>query len=334
MSRGIQKLRSRATGEWTGVQGEPLTEESGFDDPDAVFPDCQPTTRPPWKKLLWVKQDYPDNYVDSSFLSQLRRNDNVAQYSFRSLFLDSSVIIMHLCTIVVFVVVFLGIFNHEWDPEFFAIIASVLTVPGYFVYEKYKIHNDDKSRPSTIKGALLIVFVLLALSPVLKSLTRSTSSDSIWAIACWLGLANVCFHDYTDGARTASGASSLKLTRPILSTNLAMLAAIVLASQLRTTMAVFCFVLFSVILFGVFPMFTQWCRATSRRGYWVLLSILLILSATGLYVIGGLWALGAWIGVKLFVSVGAPLWLLALQKYKNDIQGPWDIAKPVIRNRP
>lgn len=29
---------------------------------------------PPWQKLLWVKQNYPDNYVDSTFLDELQRN--------------------------------------------------------------------------------------------------------------------------------------------------------------------------------------------------------------------------------------------------------------------
>lgn len=32
------------------------------------------TNNPPWQKLLWVKQNYPDNYVDSTFLEELQRN--------------------------------------------------------------------------------------------------------------------------------------------------------------------------------------------------------------------------------------------------------------------
>src|SRR2546429_3374052 len=30
--------------------------------------------RKPWRKLLWVKQDYPDNWTDHSFLEELQRN--------------------------------------------------------------------------------------------------------------------------------------------------------------------------------------------------------------------------------------------------------------------
>ena len=28
----------------------------------------------PWRKILYEIQDYPDNYVDESFLEQLRKN--------------------------------------------------------------------------------------------------------------------------------------------------------------------------------------------------------------------------------------------------------------------
>ena len=33
-----------------------------------------PTKKDPWRKLLWIKQDYPDNYVDSTFLEELEKN--------------------------------------------------------------------------------------------------------------------------------------------------------------------------------------------------------------------------------------------------------------------
>jgi hypothetical protein len=31
-------------------------------------------TKLPWRKLLYVKQDYPDNYVDDTFLDALQKN--------------------------------------------------------------------------------------------------------------------------------------------------------------------------------------------------------------------------------------------------------------------
>lgn len=32
------------------------------------------TPRQPWRKLLYVKQDYPDDHVDDTFLEELQKN--------------------------------------------------------------------------------------------------------------------------------------------------------------------------------------------------------------------------------------------------------------------
>lgn len=31
----------------------------------------------PWRKLLYIKQDYPDNYVDHTFLEEMQKNGSV-----------------------------------------------------------------------------------------------------------------------------------------------------------------------------------------------------------------------------------------------------------------
>ena len=57
----------------------------------------------------------------------------------------------------------------------------------------------NQQRLATVKSAILIYCALLGLSPILKSLTKSTTSDSIWAISCWLMCINVFFFDYGGG---------------------------------------------------------------------------------------------------------------------------------------
>ncbi len=54
----------------------------------------------------------------------------------------------------------------------------------------------NQQRLATAKSACLIYCALLGLSPILKSLTKSTSSDSIWAMTSWLMCINVFFFDY------------------------------------------------------------------------------------------------------------------------------------------
>lgn len=47
------------------------------------MPLFQSPARPPYRKVLYLRQhDYPDNYVDSSFLADLQRNGE--QRVFRS----------------------------------------------------------------------------------------------------------------------------------------------------------------------------------------------------------------------------------------------------------
>jgi hypothetical protein len=55
-----------------GMEG-PISEGSSSDDADRPKGQSM-TTKPPWQRLLWKKQPYPDNYVPDSFLDGLRTN--------------------------------------------------------------------------------------------------------------------------------------------------------------------------------------------------------------------------------------------------------------------
>jgi len=49
----------------------------------------------------------------------------------------------------------------------------------------------------TFKSSLLAFLALLSLSPVMKTLTASTSSDSIWALTACLFVLNALIADYS-----------------------------------------------------------------------------------------------------------------------------------------
>ena len=49
----------------------------------------------------------------------------------------------------------------------------------------------------TVKSSILAFLALLSLSPVMKTLTASTSSDSIWALAACLFVLNALIADYS-----------------------------------------------------------------------------------------------------------------------------------------
>lgn len=123
-----------------------------------------------------------------------------------------------------------------------------------------------------------------------------------------------------------------------LSTNAALMASTVLASRLPSTTHVFSLTLFSIEVFGLFPAFRRHLRHVSWRGH-LGLTLFLVLSAgagVGVAASGGGWkaaAAGVILGSLLtgLAMGGCSWWLIGLQKYKNEIHGPWDPARPVIR---
>ncbi|TLD33894.1 hypothetical protein PspLS_01429 [Pyricularia sp. CBS 133598] len=404
-----------------------------------------------WKKLLWVKQSYPDNYTDqATFLENLQRNPRLQPYEFWPLVADSTVIVQHVCSVIIFVACFVGIFQERISPITVVSVSSFETFLGWCLYDRWVgleaaegagdsditdnhpngrsshqkqrsrsrgprptgvgftserprlavVGNNDqlggsrrgsllsisahpqstsasslvstashasgngpsamaislspKHRPSSplrggraqlranaLKSALLIYFTLLGLSPILKSLTRSTSSDSIWAMSFWLLAINIFFFDYSG---TWTGVNHISVAS--LSTNAALMASTVLASRLPSTGQVFGLTIFSIEVFGLFPVFRRYARHRSWR-FHVLLTFMLVAGAgvgVGLTLAGngtnagfpwrsGLLGMVAACFIAAIAMGGCSWWLLGLQKYKNEIHGPWDPARPVIISR-
>jgi phosphatidylinositol N-acetylglucosaminyltransferase subunit C len=239
-----------------------------------------------------------------------------------------------------------------------------------------------QSRLKTVKSAVLIYFTLLGLSPILKSLTRSTSSDSIWALATWLLIINIFFFDYgglyvppkphlpqstdqkslpngslTDGSALAPGHGTSGSAPPFpssLSTNAALMASTVLASRLPSITHVFSLTVFSIEVFGLFPVFRRHLRHMSWNGHVFLTIFLVTASSAGMSIIlstsythtygacgfcwGWIWHISrrSILGVLIgglgtgLVMGGCSWWLISLQRYKNVVIGPWDPARPVL----
>jgi phosphatidylinositol glycan class C protein len=161
---------------------------------------------------------------------------------------------------------------------------------------------------------------------------------------------NIFFFDYGSPAVSTSSVGSGNKNIPAsLSTNAALMASTVLASRLPSTGQVFSLTLFSIEVFGLFPVFRRYARQKSWRGHVALTSLLVIGAGGGVGLIlghggdgDGFWdwpwksgLLGTVIGVLVtgLAMGGCSWWLIGLQKYKNEIHGPWDPARPVIRRR-
>lgn len=342
---------------------------------------AKPRHKRPWKKLLWVKQDYDDNYTNSSFLSQLKRNSTVVEYSYWKLFRDFSLIGLHISVIMCVILVFYGIYVLNWNPVKPTMMSSMLTITGFIFYavtlkirrnkelinlqrrkieqlakfkdkdtslsletadlERYLTEPKPPDMFGTIKSSMLILLHLLTFSPILKSLTNSSASDSIVAISAWLCFLNVLFNDYViDFPRKPSMLylqNSIQPEKPPrnsnISKNIALSNAIVLASRLKTNLSAFCFILFSIEVCGLFPIFNNFTRRCQFwHFHWLQVGLIVLGTDYAVYRIFGLVKLACWLLLHALIVIGGPLYFLALQKYKDELQGPWDTAHPVVKS--
>ena len=147
---------------------------------------------------------------------------------------------------------------------------------------------------------------------------------------------NIFSFDYGSG----EGAGATTKFPASLSTNAAVMASTVLASRLPSTTHVFSLMLFSMEVFGLFPIFRRQLRLEVLLPVFVqaLLTLGLVIIAGGAVgtTLGGGWGsavIGSFLGSLLtaFAMGGCSWWLISLQKYKNVVIGPWDPARPIIR---
>lgn len=269
-----------------------------------------------WKKLLYLHQPFPDNYTDVSFLDQLKRNTTVAKYSYKKLFQDFTLIGLYASLLLLVNVNFTGIYASIWLAYLPTVISSGLALVCLVADARLgSIHQ--------FKAYVVILVLLLLVSPVLRSLNESTSLDSIWAVSTILTVLNIICHDYSlDGTGNY---------RSILSTNMSFANGIVLASRLLSSMRVFSFLVFSIEVSILVPLFDFRLRQILTRGHYVLMSCVCSLVAWAVYFAYGPGFVVLYLMGLTFVLVVLPLYFEHLQKYKNELQGPWDVAKPTIR---
>ncbi|KAI5962897.1 GPI2 [Candida theae] len=276
----------------------------------------------PWKKLLYLKQPYPDNYTDASFLSQLKRNTTVAKYSFFQLVEDFILIVFYISCILLVNLMFIGIYSKGWDPVEPTVYSTVTCVTIYGLLRYHYLLPSISRSNLNLKSLTLISFMLLIVSPILKSLTKSTSSDSIWAISSILCIVNSVLYEY----------SSTVVYKPTISTNISLSNAIVLASRLDSTSQVFVFVLFAVQINILLPLYDASLRQNKKLKplHYVTVCSTFFLVNYWIYILVNYKFLLYWLLSVFVATILMPAYFLSLQRYKNELQGPWDIAKPKL----
>ncbi|BGP04187.1 Phosphatidylinositol N-acetylglucosaminyltransferase-domain containing protein [Rhodotorula toruloides] len=346
------KVYERANGAQTCVSSS--SSSLDFANSHRSAEDDPPTPPlPPYRKVLYLKQPYPDNYVDATFLADLKRNVNVHPASLPALLRQTLPITQHLACTFLFVAVFVrlsrGTLSSSTLLSTCAGLSVVLRVWSWLIGESSTLLGGAAGRGGTAVAPIIPLVALYLLSPALKTLTRATTSDSIWALSGTLFAVNLLLGDYRaipttsslrfDSFRALFSRSALSPPAPhahlarraplpsTLSLTAALSGSTVLASRLSSNLQVFSLLLFSTLWFGPFPLL----RSSLTLRPTLLLTWLLSTAAlvalrslgTGPTVMASLMLTGT--------SVVAPLvrgWLMI--RYKDRLSGPWDAAVPKV----
>merc|ERR1712080_336987 len=173
----------------------------------------------------------------------------------------------------------------------------------------------------SVNTMVLLLGVLIGLSPVLATLTNSFSNDTIYALSIMLMLIHVVLQDY--GFILGS---SDNFQAPV-SLNAAIFASVLLGSRLPSTIQVFQLMFLAILLFALFPILRHYLKRKSNDAHLILSFLMFIICSAILLPISNILAITFIIG-NLFITFGSPFCLIWIQKYKNEIKGPWDEAIP------
>ncbi|KAJ1406556.1 phosphatidylinositol N-acetylglucosaminyltransferase subunit C [Ochromonadaceae sp. CCMP2298] len=275
--------------------------------------------RKPWKRILYEKQNYRDNYIDPvKFLDQLdvQQHDGNST-TFLSLFLSASVVAQQFTVVATFLTIYKYILIKKDMLQQVAILDSALLVVGYGV--TLLLDEQQLNATTSVKTSVLFGIFLRISAPILRTLTSSFSEDTIHALAITFSTIHLVFHDYAYvDSRRDSFAGTLSL-------NAALFTAIILASRLENIELVVSFLLLAVICFSLFPSTAKLLKKRSLSLHLLLTGCQWLAAGTFLYFLD-------WTLFVVYQLLMVLLWIVgpyiyySMQVYKKAMRGPWDIA--------
>jgi len=318
-------------------------------------------TKPPWRKILWEQQPYPDNYVDQTFLASVLTYTDTTQYELLTLVKASTVVTQQLSTVAIFCMLFLLSYYERLSAGALLCLELVLLLLGLAAAVGASRRTQSSggggatssgggarqindggaagqhgggggagSPPGSARALraatgqlLILVCWLLGLSPILATLTRTFSDDTICALTSGLFLCHLVSHDYAYASHYSSRLQGS------LSLNAAIFACVLLAARLPSTTHVFALTSLGVLCFMLLPALSRTLHALPATQYkhtaLRATAALVALATAMLFCFSKL--LGVLYLVAIFTtSLLCPMLLVHLQQYRADIQGPWDVA--------
>lgn len=269
-----------------------------------------------WRKILYEEQDYPDNYVDASFLDEMKKNVYTRTYQFWSVSHAAGTVSQQLSSLCMFVMAFVCMKEEIVSPSALFAVSALVTSLSYSVHVLTYWDERTNDVKDDLKSLVLFMAFSFGLSPILRTLTDSISTDTIYAMTVFMLAMNLLMHDYGASGAIVSKAVSL---------NTAIFGSVCLASRLPSSWHAFVTVILAVQIFALFPLFREQLKTYFPGSQlimtWGLFGIS-FLSISVVSFLGGVF----FILVQLALIFLCPYWLVSLQRYKNNIHGPWDEA--------
>lgn len=287
-----------------------------------------------WKKALWKRRSnnlhkLPDNHTSSRFLEDLVLNANAVPRDVVTVMCDAQVVVHQLSLTGLFAATHAHLRSNLVSGRTILFISTLLLVAAttacFLLDPAYANAFTVRRALFALQQAFLVTAGCFFIAPVLSTLTRNISSDTVHAWSVALLVAHLYLHDYFFVVSATN-----KLTGG-LSLGAAVLASALLASRLDSPhVDAFAQVVLSMEVFVLSPYVRRALkRGLSRIAHTGVTVALVLLCAAAIAPLSASLA-GASVGVCAFVGVLCPLWLVRVQKFKTEIQGPWDEAQLLL----
>ncbi|KAG5490043.1 hypothetical protein JKF63_00162 [Porcisia hertigi] len=324
------------------------------EDSQEVLPECVSSKPiiahgvPPWRKVLYERQPFEDNYVDpQQFLEQLSQNKDIKSYKYASVVINTLPITQEISIVVLFCNAFMCVFTNSIGKYSLVCIDVLSVLAALVCYVFYQCHQDDfkatakrSASPSTrglppsrppsrwlfhawnfARQVVSLVTMLTVLSPILSTLTVTYSDDTIMTLSILTMSLHVLLSDYSYlNAYT-------RRFDPNLSVNMAICCVVLMASRISSPLASGALICFGIMCFSLSPIVRHLIKhysATSHITITFALVVVAIVCLIQIPILAFLYTV-----TVLMISFGIPWLFVRLHSsVKNQINGPWDEAKP------
>lgn len=284
-----------------------------------------------WKKGLYERQPFEDNYVDPvNFLQELKKNSNVKSYQYSEIVKDTFVIVQQISFIVVFVYMFALIVSDKIALSTIFAIDIIVLVGGAicFVALRQEVHHQKNVAVPDLstmlhygQQALLFSSVVVLLSPIFQTLTVSYTDDTIWALGITAMFMHLLLTDYA-----YLNAVKAKYEQGV-GVNAATFGSILLASRIQSPLYGAALIGFGILCFNLSPIPRHFLKSYSVMAHVGATMLLIGVTVGCLTQVPLLAALFGFCVIAICFAL--PWCFVKLQsRYKNQINGPWDEAKP------